>query len=810
MKNDRKTKSELIEELESVRRKVKKLETLLKKRKQTEKDITERKKIEETIKRSEEYFRAVIENASDIIIIVDKKAVIKYISPSVERFLGYKQEEMIGKSGFSFIQPIDLPRAIVDFGKSILLKENSIPNSFRVRHKDGSERVLEGLGKNLFDNPAVAGFVMNVFDVTERKLAESQREAALQASKQAEEALRVSEECFSKVFRASPDAMTISRMADGTLIELNDMWEKNLGYSRAESVGTSSVALGIWSDPAARQKAVRQLRETGSLRNFETDLRRKTGEIRQVSLSSERFEIGSEQCLLTIIQDITERKLAESQREAALQASKRAEAALRLHSEIMTNMNEGVVLTRVSDSTIIYTNPKFEKMFGYDHEELVGQHISMVNAPTEKNPEEVAEDIQRSLKKTGVWSGEVYNKKKDGTLFWCYASVSTFEHPEHGKVWVGIHTNITERKRAEEALTESEKKLKTLFEILPVGASVLDAERKIVYSNPALERILDISGEGLFRGNYKSRTYLRSDGTLMPAEEFASVRAIKEQRAVHNVETGVVKEDGKVVWTNVSAVPLGFPDWNVLIVTSDITERKRTELASMQAEEEIRKSHEELRMLADHLQTVREEERHHLAREFHDQLGQLMTALKMDLALLLRMISDEKQDISRKYFAEELKSAQKLIDETTQLIWEIIVELRPQMLDDLGLLAALEWETERFETRTGISCEFKSLAGDIQIDSKKSIALFRIYQEALTNIARHANATVVKSVLRRDDGTLVLEIKDNGCGILIDEQLKQKSLGLIGMRERALAIGGSFEISGVAGEGTTIIVRLPL
>jgi PAS domain S-box-containing protein len=129
--------------------------------------------------------------------------------------------------------------------------------------------------------------------------------------KRAGETLRVAEERFSKAFRASPDAMTISRMADGTLLEVNDMWEKTLGHSRAESVGTSSVALGIWSDPAIRQKAVQQLQETGSLRNFETDLRHKTGEVRQISLSSERLEIRGEQCLLTIIHDITEHKQAE-------------------------------------------------------------------------------------------------------------------------------------------------------------------------------------------------------------------------------------------------------------------------------------------------------------------------------------------------------------------------------------------------------------------------------------------------------------------------------------------------------------------
>jgi signal transduction histidine kinase len=215
-------------------------------------------------------------------------------------------------------------------------------------------------------------------------------------------------------------------------------------------------------------------------------------------------------------------------------------------------------------------------------------------------------------------------------------------------------------------------------------------------------------------------------------------------------------------------------------------------------------------MLANHLQNIREEERNRLAREFHDQLGQSMTAMKMDLSLLLRTISDEKQEVQRKLIAEELQSMQKLVDETSQLVWAIITELRPQMLDDLGLVATFEWEAQQFESRTGISCEFKSSAGDIQMDSKKSIALFRIYQEALTNVAHHAKATVVKSVLRRDNEVLVLEIKDVGCGITLNEQLRSNSFGLIGMRERALALGGLFEINGIAGEGTTIMVRLPL
>jgi len=148
--------------------------------------------------------------------------------------------------------------------------------------------------------------------------------------------------------------------------------------------------------------------------------------------------------------------------------------------------------------------------------------------------------------------------------------------------------DITEHKKAEDELRERERKLKTIFDMLPVGVSILDAKRKIIYVNPAMERILGISMEGLFRGDHKSRKYLRPDGTPMPAEEYASVRAVKEQRAIYNVETGVVKEDSSIVWTDVSAVPVKFPDWNVVIVTSDITERKKAEEKLIESEARYR------------------------------------------------------------------------------------------------------------------------------------------------------------------------------------------------------------------------------
>ena len=151
-----------------------------------------------------------------------------------------------------------------------------------------------------------------------------------------------------------------------------------------------------------------------------------------------------------------------------------------------------------------------------------------------------------------------------------------------------LSTDITKHKRAEEALLEREMKLTTLFEILPVGISILDEERKVSYTNTALKKILDISEEGLLKGTYRNRKYLRRDGTLLPIDEMASARAFKEKREIDGVETGVVKEDNSIVWTNISAVPVDFPDWKVVMVTSDITDRKQAEMALSRERELLR------------------------------------------------------------------------------------------------------------------------------------------------------------------------------------------------------------------------------
>jgi len=223
------------------------------------------------------------------------------------------------------------------------------------------------------------------------------------------------------------------------------------------------------------------------------------------------------------------------------------------------------------------------------------------------------------------------------------------------------------------------------------------------------------------------------------------------------------------------------------------------------AEREIRNSREQLRNLSAHLQSVREEERTRMAREIHDELGQGLTALKMDVSWLNRRLLEEDAT-----FKNKLTSMEEVIDRTIETVQKLSGELRPGMLDDLGLAAAIEWQAEEFQNRTGIDCEVSLSSEETALNRDQSTTMFRIFQETLTNVIRHARATKVEVRLREQNGKIVLEVADNGRGITQAEISDAKSFGLIGMRERVEFIDGEVTIVGSPGQGTKITVTLPL
>ncbi|MBW2739297.1 MAG: HAMP domain-containing protein [Deltaproteobacteria bacterium] len=229
----------------------------------------------------------------------------------------------------------------------------------------------------------------------------------------------------------------------------------------------------------------------------------------------------------------------------------------------------------------------------------------------------------------------------------------------------------------------------------------------------------------------------------------------------------------------------------------EIAERKRSE-------KELKQSRKRLRDLASHLQTIREKEGSRIAREIHDELGQALTALKMDTHWVGQRLSGDQQ-----LLLEKAKSMSKLIDTTIHSVQRISSELRPGLLDDLGLSAAIEWQANEFRSRTNIQCKIISIPEDIILDSDSSTAIFRIFQETLTNIARHANATRVEVMLKQKSGTAELIVHDNGKGITENEISNPRAFGLIGMRERVHSLGGYLTIRGAPNKGTSVEVFIP-
>ncbi|MDP2853905.1 MAG: sensor histidine kinase [Smithellaceae bacterium] len=246
----------------------------------------------------------------------------------------------------------------------------------------------------------------------------------------------------------------------------------------------------------------------------------------------------------------------------------------------------------------------------------------------------------------------------------------------------------------------------------------------------------------------------------------------------------------------------------VIKLEKEITARK-------QAEEELRTSHFQFRALAQRLLEIREEEGVKLAREIHDEMGGGLTGLKMDLSWLLRKMGDADPGKERTNLMDRIQACHTLIDHMIQVVRRVSTDLRPSVLDDLGLIAALERQLSEFTNRTEIPHEFTTTFEYISMEENTALAIFRIFQEALTNVVRHARATKVAVVLREGeqslfgDESLVLEIRDNGRGITEEEIMNSESFGLLGMKERVLAFGGELSIRAQSGGGTALVLQIP-
>jgi PAS domain S-box-containing protein len=384
-----------------------------------------------------------------------------------------------------------------------------------------------------------------------------------------------------------------------------------------------------------------------------------------------------------------------------------------------------------------------------------------------------------------VWERRM--RAKDGATW--YAAFTLQPMPD-GRI-ISFVSDITRQKRTELALQQSEERHRLLFQQSPLPMFIMDLETF---------HFLDVNEAALISYGYSKKEFLTLRALdIRPAEEYE-----KFYSNVPTISSGLVsmglyrhmKKDGAIIDVEVYSHDFLYNEKLArLVLAIDITDK-------LEATREFRKHTAQLRELSDHLLNIRETERTNIAREIHDELGQQLTILKMDVSWLHQKLQ-KYDDVP---LLQKSGDTLKMLNETIKTVRRIATELRPSMLDDLGLIEAIEWQSKEFEKRSGIKISFEPGVAHLPVSNSVATSLFRIYQEALTNIARHANAKNVFSKLQLDNNEVILTILDDGIGFDLNALGKKQTLGLLGMKERTLMIGGRFDINSKPGAGTTIVV----
>jgi len=434
---------------------------------------------------------------------------------------------------------------------------------------------------------------------------------------------------------------------------------------------------------------------------------------------------------------------------------------------------------------IRFWNRGAEEMYGYSRQKAIGEQLFDLLRTSFSMP---LAEIEADLLQGGHWNGELSHTACDGKPIVVASrwALQRGRNRQASRV-MAISSNITERKLAEAALRESESAFATLANLVPQLVWMCTSDGSNSYYNQRWIEYTGLSPE-------------ESSGTdwtipFHPEEKQASWAAwihAMQTGEQYRVESRLRRADGIYRWFLIRGEPLRNVAGTVVRwfgTCTDIEDQKQAE--------------QQLRALTTRLQRVREEERTKVARDLHDQIGQLLTAMKMDIVWIANRMSAEQAEIRTR-----LSGTVELISEGVRSVRKICSGLRPGVLDDLGLAAAIEWQANEFSSRTGIGCELSLPAAEVKVNGDEATAIFRIFQESLTNVARHAEARMVNASMYEEEQHLLLVVGDDGRGF--DESQRTGSLGLLGMKERAQACGGDLRISSHPGSGTTVTVRVPL
>jgi len=729
-------------------------------------DITEHKAAERALRESQERFRELAELLPEIVFETDERGIVTFANRHTFEATGYSAEDYPhGFEAANIVAPWDQERAwqhirLTAAGTTLGQIE------YTAQRKDGTLFPVLTQSVPIIRQGKPIGIRGIVMDITERK--------------NTEDDLFRSRQMLQSVLDHIPQGV-FWKDRRGVYLGGNRAFLTHVGLDSLDQLCGKTVSTIPGGDLAGSYRADDELvmkndapklayEELVPLPGDSTSWLR----ISKVPLHDPD---GAATGLLGIYEDITERK--------------RAEKALRASEERLRAMfqcaAEGILVSNFETLELVYANPALCRMMGYTDKELTGMRVSDLHRPEDWKSISVWFATQTRGEATSAQA--VRCLCKDGSTI--YVDINSSRVEIDGKACcVAFFADVTARKQAEETVREYERVAEGMRDML----AVVDREYKYRVVNGAY-----LWSYGVERDQVVGHSCWEVTG-----------REVFEAAIKGNLDScfcgGTVEYEMKRYFPrlgerhlSVRYFPVARPEGidGVACLVSDFTDRKR-------AQEELQRSRDQLRALAAQLQNIREEERREVAREIHDQPGQALTAIKLDLCALVREMGGDLQ-----HPPGRVASILKLVDETIQCVRQISTELRPGILDDLGLVAAIEWAGEDFEARTGTKCRLDLPHEKIATDPERATAIFRIFQETLTNVTRHAVASEVKVRLVEENGHLILDVKDNGKGIPEDKLSGSESLGILGMRERAELLGGKLMITGVSGWGTTVRVSIP-
>lgn len=531
---------------------------------------------------------------------------------------------------------------------------------------------------------------------------------------------------------------------------------------------------------------------------------------------------------------------------------------LKLLESVVTHTFDAIVIYKAKSfnslgAKIIYVNKAFTQMTGFAAAEVIGKSAAIFHGP--KTDKAELKKMNEAIRKCEAFESTLINYKKNGELFWKKLMLNpVVDEINRVTHWVSIGVDITEEKKREENLKKSTRLYQFISHInqmvlhtkdervlfkescriaIEIGgfkmAWIGETDQKTKMVIPVISygfgldylKQLKVSGDNqsvlgkgvvgmaLTSGRYSLSNDIATDPKMAPWKKEALKRGF-----LSCISFPINKFNQSIGTYTLYADLTNFFDIEEISllekVSADISfavETIENENKRRLVEADFQRNTEQLQQLTSHLLTIREEERKRIGRELHDELGQQLTAIKMDIAWINKQTSEASSLIKNK-----LRNVIDLLDGSNSSLRRILNDLRPTILDEQGLLDALVWHGKQFTDNTGIPLEIITEEKEIKVPEKMATCFFRAFQEALTNITRYAEATKVVTSLRIYNGIINMTIRDNGKGfdIMAEQPKTRNTFGLLGMRERVRALEGKFELASIIGGGTTITIRLPL